>query len=110
MHNHAWRRVTSSQLHPRSLQPWALNLAYILGEKVPGDAWNVCEMGPTNLGLIRNGAMMVLGAAKKRQVIVVLSYAPSHVESEIVASCAGIEREVTMMVLSVDLMLGLMDA
>jgi hypothetical protein len=73
----------------------------------------VCEMGPTNLGLIRNGAMMVLGqlgAAKKCQVIVVSSYAPSHVESEIVASCAGIEREVTTMMLSVDLMLGLMDA
>ena len=59
-----------------------------------GDAWHVCEMGATNLCLLPNGAMTVLGAAMKCHV----SYhAPSHVKSKIMALCIGIEHIVMIM-------------
>lgn len=74
------------------------------------EAWHVCEVEATNPCSLLYETMMVLGATMillcaqvgLEVMVMVLYYAPSHVESEmvIVALCAGIVECVVMMMVS----------
>jgi hypothetical protein len=71
---------------------------YILGEKVPAEAWYVSEVVPTSLCLLLNAAMMVLCTCVECEAMVVALCA--HVECEVaVTLCARVEHVVTMVVL-----------